>query len=118
MSVRRFRPTRVDENQRAIVRALEGVGCTVEILSAVGKGCPDLLVGVRGRTILLEVKRDEKAARINDATRKRQREWVARWRGGIVATVTSPESAVAAVIYLETTSKDAPGSRGGFRPEF
>ena len=32
------------------------MGATVQILSAVGKGCPDLLVGYKGMNILLEVK--------------------------------------------------------------
>lgn len=47
---------RADANQAAIVRALLAVGCSVLILSMVGNGCPDLLVGYRGRNFLLEVK--------------------------------------------------------------
>ena len=38
------RAARVDANHAEVVRALEAVGCWVLDLSAVGKGCPDLLV--------------------------------------------------------------------------
>jgi hypothetical protein len=37
-------PKRVDGNQSVIVAALRAAGCRVQILSMVGKGCPDLLV--------------------------------------------------------------------------
>ena len=47
-----MRALRVDENQKAIVKALEQVGAFVWII-----GRPvDLLVGFRGMTILMEVK--------------------------------------------------------------
>ena len=38
------RAARTDQNQSEIVAALRGAGCWVMDLSAVGKGCPDLLV--------------------------------------------------------------------------
>lgn len=47
---------RVDGNQREIVEALRKAGCSVAILSDVGKGIPDLSVGYLGRTIWMEVK--------------------------------------------------------------
>ena len=37
--------SRTDDNQKAIVRALEAAGCEVQSLAGVGFGCPDLLVG-------------------------------------------------------------------------
>lgn len=49
-------PKRTDANQTEIVDTLRSVGATVQILSAVGDGCPDLLVGFRGENYLLEVK--------------------------------------------------------------
>lgn len=39
---------------------LRRCGASVQILSAVGKGCPDLLVGYRGKNYLLEVKDGKK----------------------------------------------------------
>ena len=52
----RRRTHRADLNQHEIVVALRAVGATVVILSQVGKGVPDLLVGFRGCNFLLEVK--------------------------------------------------------------
>jgi hypothetical protein len=47
---------KVDANQREIVEALRAVGADVRVMSMVGGGFPDLLVGWRGRLYLLEVK--------------------------------------------------------------
>jgi len=51
-----MRGRRTDANQASIMAALRQVGATVVDLSAVGRGVPDLLVGFRGQTYLLEVK--------------------------------------------------------------
>lgn len=50
------RAARVDANHAAIVAALRRIGCEVLDLSAVGAGCPDLLVLHRGKLQLIEVK--------------------------------------------------------------
>ena len=51
---------RTDGNQAEIVAALRAAGCKVQILSMVGKGCPDLLVCFFDQmdwiTVLMEVK--------------------------------------------------------------
>ena len=47
---------KADRNQPYIVRALREMGASVQHLHTVGRGCPDLLVGFRGRNYLLEVK--------------------------------------------------------------
>jgi hypothetical protein len=49
-----------DASQQAIVAALRQVGVSVQSLSAVGDGCPDLLCSYRGYVTLLEVKRPKK----------------------------------------------------------
>ena len=46
------RAAKIDENQPEIVDALRAMGCSVTILSAVGNGCPDILVGFRGINLL------------------------------------------------------------------
>jgi len=51
-----MRGRKTDANQASIMAALRQVGATVVDLSAVGRGVPDLLVGFRGQTYLLEVK--------------------------------------------------------------
>ena len=48
---------RVDANQGEIVDGLRRCGCRVEVLSRLGGGVPDLLVGTpRGQLMLIEVK--------------------------------------------------------------
>ena len=47
----------MDGNQAEIVECLRAIPeCSVLVLSAVGEGCPDLLVGYRGFNFLFEIK--------------------------------------------------------------
>ena len=46
-----------DANEAEIIAALEAVGATVEQLPT-GKGVPDLLIGYRGKNLLMEVKKE------------------------------------------------------------
>jgi Holliday junction resolvase len=52
---------RTDANQREIVDTFRKMGASVQILSDIGKGCPDLVVGIRGINYLVEVKDGSKA---------------------------------------------------------
>lgn len=47
---------RTDANQKEIVRTFRQCGASVQILSDVGKGCPDLVVGTHGKNYLIEIK--------------------------------------------------------------
>lgn len=47
---------RIDRNQNDIVDALRRVGAAVTVLSSVGNGCPDILVGFRGQWYMMEIK--------------------------------------------------------------
>ena len=80
------RAAKVDRNQSEIVAALRGIGATVQPLHTVGKGCPDLLVGFRGRNWLIEVK-DWKLPPSEKRLTEDQQEWHAGWKGQ-VAKVT------------------------------
>ena len=84
---------RVDDNQTQVVKALRAEGWTVTHLHAVGKGCPDLLVGVTRFNVkynfLLEVKDGNKSWKLTPD----QVIWHYNWKGQ-VAVVTSPEQAV------------------------
>jgi hypothetical protein len=51
-----MRARKIDTNQPKIVDQLRQCGISVQILSAVGKGCPDLMCGVNGRTYCFELK--------------------------------------------------------------
>ncbi len=81
-----------DANETEIVAALVRVGCSVvRVYLADAAGVPDLLVGFRGRTYLLEVK--VPGGRLD----KRQRQWHAEWRGGPVLVVDGVREALAAL---------------------
>ena len=84
---------RTDHNQVHCVDALKKIGCTVIDLSRVGQGCPDLMVGFRGFTILLEIKNVDGRNKLTE----RQKEWIDTWRGSPVHVVRSPQQAVEAV---------------------
>lgn len=86
---------RVDANQAAIVDALRAIGASVQSLAMVGRGVPDLLVGFRAQTFLLEVKDGAKAPSARRLTPD-EAAWHAGWRGQ-VATVASIEEALHAI---------------------
>jgi hypothetical protein len=87
---------KVDANQAATVKMLRQIGASVQVLSAVGKGCPDLLVGWRGHNTLLEIKDGDKvpSKRVLTADEKG---WHGSWNGQ-VAIAETPEDAVKIVI--------------------
>lgn len=90
------RAAKVDDNQAAIVAALRAAGCGVLDLSAVGCGCPDLLVHSPAHpwhSVLLEVKDGAKPPSARKLTPDQER-FHSRWRGSI-AVVTSVEAALA-----------------------
>ena len=72
--------SRVDGNQKELTQQLRDFGCTVVVLSNVGSGCPDLLVGYRGRNYLMEVK-DPSASAKDRRLRPSQQEFFDSWRG-------------------------------------
>jgi hypothetical protein len=96
LSARYYRRARKDANHKAVVDALLAAGCSVVDLSAVGGGCPDLLVGRDGVDRLLEVKNPERKTRGDNAakTLAKQAEFRKSWRGRPVAVVESVSGAL------------------------
>ena len=86
------RASKIDCNQKEIVDALRKIGASVQSLASVGFGCPDLLIGFRNETFLIEVKKPSKTPSerfLNEA----QVKWHTTWRGSRVGTVKSiPEA--------------------------
>lgn len=74
------RAAKVDRNQPEIVRAFRQIGASVQILSAVGKGCPDTIIGFRGRNIFVEIKDGSKSPSEQKLTAD-QEHWHANWAG-------------------------------------
>ena len=83
---------RIDTNHREIVKSLRDAGATVVSLAAMKHGCPDLLVGYAGLTLLMEIKRDSKARFTTD-----QLDFMSKWKGGAISRVDSVDAAIRAL---------------------
>ena len=88
-----MRAAKIDANHEAVVLALRAAGATVQSLAGVGKGVPDLLVGYKGQTMLMEVKDGFKAPSARLLTEDQIR-WHGVWKGGALAVVDSPDAAL------------------------
>lgn len=86
-----MRARRVDANHSEIVRALRAIGCSVDDTSRVAGGFPDLTVGYRGRTLVLEVKSG--AGKLTPA----QVAWHSAYRGEAYV-VSNVDQAIAVVV--------------------
>lgn len=85
------RAGRIDENQPAITDALRQVGVTVEVISDIGRGVPDLLAysPYTKSLLLLEIKMPGEGLTLAE------KNWHARWRA-CVHIVHSVEEALKA----------------------
>ena len=90
------RAAKTDANHAEIVAALRKIGASVHDTSAVGRGFPDLVVGLRGRNWLIECKDGAKAPSARKLTPD-QIEFKATWRGHWAVAI-SPEDAVSIVM--------------------
>ena len=77
----------LDANHTEIVAQLRQIGATVVDLAKVGKGCPDILVGWRGKTYLMEIKTK------TGYVRATQEQFFRSWTGGHIAVVRSFDDA-------------------------
>jgi hypothetical protein len=87
-----FRAARTDANQTEITKALRKIGCSVQLLHSVGRGCPDMLVGYKGGNYLLEIKDGEKPESQRKLTPE-QTIWHFDWKGQ-VAVVNNVQEAI------------------------
>jgi hypothetical protein len=78
-----------DAVEAAIVQVLRQAGCSVTFLN--GKDCPDLLVGMRGRTVVLEVKTGRAKLKPGQVA------WASQWQGEKPIVVRSVDDALALV---------------------
>jgi hypothetical protein len=95
-----MRAAKIDANHEAVVLALRSAGATVQSLAGVGKGTPDLLVGYKGQTMLMEVKDGFKAPSARLLTEDQIR-WHRVWKGGALAVVDSPDAALRMIGVLK-----------------
>lgn len=76
------RAARVDANQAEIVAALRKAGASVQPLHTIGQGCPDILVGFRGKNYLAEIKDENKPPSKRQLTEDEHNWWVG-WHGHV-----------------------------------
>lgn len=91
---------RVDENQKSIIHTFIALGASVLNLSTVGRGCPDLLIGYHGNTVLVEVKSSEKASFTDP-----QIKFMQEWRGGAVSRIDSVDGAIRLIKMIDNQVK-------------
>lgn len=97
---------RIDNTQREIVTFLRRVGASAVSIADVGNGCPDLLVGYRKRTYLVEVKDGAKppsARALTDLEAK----WHDTWDGSPVLIWLGVDDAAR---WFETTNRKEHGT--------
>lgn len=68
---------KVDKNQKEIVHFLRSKGATVFCSHQIGKGFPDLVVGYKGKNLLIEVKN------LNGKLTQREKEFLEVWAGKV-----------------------------------
>ena len=90
------RAAKIDANQPDVIAALRAMGASVQPMHTVGGGVPDLLVGFRGQTLLIEVKDGAKPPSARTLTED-QVAWHRDWRGGKVFVITDVTGAIDAL---------------------
>lgn len=83
---------RTDANQTAVISALEAAGATVDVI---GKPV-DLLVGIRGQFMLMEIKNRSRYPSDGKKT-PAQVKFFERWAGFPISLVDGPEAALRAI---------------------
>ena len=87
---------RVDLNHAEIVNKFRELGASVFDLSAVGRGCPDIMVGYNGQTVLVEIKSGEKK-KYTEA----QLKFISEWKGSTVNRINDLEGAIRLIKILD-----------------
>lgn len=88
---------KVDTNHAEIVKFFREMGGSVLDLSRVGKGCPDILVGINNRMAFVEIKRDAKAKYTDD-----QIKFMQNWKGGTISRIHDLEGAIRLINLLKS----------------
>lgn len=93
------RAARVDRNAGEIVEGLRKAGAYVRVITQ-GDGLPDLLVGYRGHTLLIEIKDGDKFPSQQKLTEAEQK-FFDEWTGGPLVRANSMDAAIAALRALK-----------------
>lgn len=91
------RAARRDANHNAVADTFRALGCSVFETDRVGEGFPDLVVGMTGLNLLIEVKNPETHYG-RGGLNKSQKNFNDAWRGDRMVVITSPDEAAAFVL--------------------
>jgi len=89
---------RIDTNHTQVVKKLRELGATVFDASRMGQGFPDLVIGINGKTVLVEIKSGEEK-KFTEA----QLKFMENWKGSTVVRINDLESAERLIKLLETS---------------
>jgi Holliday junction resolvase len=87
---------RVDLNHQEVVKTLRSLGASVFDASRMGQGFPDLVVGYKQQTVLVEIKSSEQK-RFTNA----QLKFMAEWKGSAVVRINDVDGAIRLIKVLE-----------------
>lgn len=76
------RAAKKDDNQAELERVLKACGCSVADTSRLGGGFPDLVVGVAGVNVMIEVKDGDKTPSRRKLT-PAELDWHRAWKGTV-----------------------------------
>ena len=80
--------SKTDQNQSALLACIRMIpNISICDLSDTGSGCPDVMLGLSGRNILIEIKRPDCApsrSKLND----KQEKWHGEWKGQVAVVRT------------------------------
>lgn len=89
-----MRRRRTDKNQQSVVRELRQLGFSVQILSDVGLGVPDLLLGRFEFNFLVELKSGKKWMTDDEKL------WHSNWKGHVIVASSTQEIIDQIDLYL------------------
>ena len=87
---------KVDLNHQDIVKTLRSLGASVFDASGIGRGFPDLVVGIHNKTVLVEIKSDEKK-KFTQA----QLNFMENWKGSSVVRINDIDGAIRLINMLK-----------------
>lgn len=93
---------RIDIIQQDAVKLIRQIGASVQVLSGVGHGVPDLLVGYHGVNILVELKTGPAGLTKDEET------WHSKWAGQVVIARTPEEAQLAIAKSIPRRSNNMP----------
>ena len=87
---------RVDLNHQEVVKTLRSLGASVFDASRMGQGFPDLVIGYKHQTVLVEIKSGE-SKKFTVA----QLKFMADWKGSAVVRINDVDGAIRLIKVLD-----------------